>query len=92
MRALGTQEYSIFSVSTRVISQRFADTHLRELVTSATISGILSPESSAGLSLVQLVPGTFREPKNYNELSLRFRVGSLTFSSRTFSSVPFVKK
>ena len=41
--------------------------------------------SSAGLSLVQ-----FREllgNRRINELSLRFRVGSLTFSS-----VPFVRK
>jgi hypothetical protein len=45
---------------------------------------------SAGLSLVQ-----FREllgNRRINELFLRFRVGSLTFCSGTFSSVPFVKK
>ena len=45
---------------------------------------------SAGLSLVQ-----FREllgNRRINELSLRFRVGSLTFCGGTFSSVPFDKK
>ena len=45
---------------------------------------------SAGLSLVQ-----FREllgNRRINELSLRFRGGSLTFCGGTFSSVPFVKK
>ena len=45
---------------------------------------------SAGLSLVQ-----FREllgNRRINELSLRFRVGSLTFCGGTSSSVQFVKK
>jgi len=45
---------------------------------------------SAGLSLVQ-----FREllgNRRINELSIRFRVGSLTFCGGTLSSVPFVKK
>jgi hypothetical protein len=45
--------------------------------------------TSAGLSLVQF--GELLGNRRINEISLRFRVGSLTFCSGTFSSVPFVK-
>jgi hypothetical protein len=42
-------------------------------------------------SFVSAVPGKLGN-RRINELSFRFRVGSLIFCSGTFSSVPFVKK
>ena len=54
------------------------------------VDGVTLSFISTGLSLVQ-----FREllgNRRINELSLRFRVGSLTFFGGTFSSVPLFLK
>jgi hypothetical protein len=54
----------------------------------------IATNTSAGFSLVQFreLLGNRGLSRRINELPLRFQLGSLTFCSGTYSSVPFVEK